>query len=165
MSKYARRFPSLVQVVAFLLLGTIFLAAGQAPSAGSGTRNRMARAADTVLTAGLQAKIPPHVSAMLGISPDRNECPVSQRFERNGKVVRGFNVSLADKNNIVLFVTDEASNEQTYYLTSSQGELRKVVAVREGTGHDLRVTSKEKAAFHKELQYWLDRIVPRSTSK
>lgn len=165
MSKYARRFSSLVQVVAFLLLGTTFLAAGQAPSAGSGTRNRIARAADTVLTAGLQAKIPPHVSAMLGISPDRNECPVSQRFERNGKVVRGFNVSLADKNNIVLFVTDEAANEQTYYLTSSQGQLRKVVAVREGTGHDLRVTSKEKAAFHNELQYWLDRIVPRSTSK
>jgi hypothetical protein len=155
----------LVQVVAFLLLGTTFLAAGQAPSAGSGTRNRIVRAADTVLTAGLQAKIPPHVSAMLGISPDRNECPVSQRFERNGKVVRGFNVSLADKNNIVLFVTDEAANEQTYYLTSSQGQLRKVVAVREGTGHDLRVTSKEKAAFHNELQYWLDRIVPRSTSK
>jgi hypothetical protein len=163
--KFARRFSSLVQVVAFLLLGTTFLAAGQAPSAGSGTRNRIARAADTVLTAGLQAKIPPHVSVMLGISPDRNECPVSQRFERNGKVVRGFNVSLADKNNIVLFVTDEAANEDTYYLTSSEGELRKVLAVREGTGHDLRVTSKEKAAFHKELQYWLDRIVPRSTSK
>ena len=166
MSKFARRFSSSVRVVAFLLLGATFLAAGQAPStSGSRTRDRIERAADTVLTAGLHAKIPPHVSVMLGISPDRNECPVSQRFERDGKVVRGFNVSLADKNNIVLFITDEAANEQTYYLTSSRGELRKVVAVREGTGHDLRITSKEKAAFHIELQYWLDRIVPRSTSK
>jgi len=166
-STFARSFSSrLVRVVTFLLMVATFFAAGQAPStSGSGTRDRIARAADTVLTAGLQAKIPPHVSDMLGISLDRNECPVSQRFERNGKVVRGFNVSLADKNNIVLFVTDEAANEQTYYLTSSEGELRRVVAVRGGTGHDLRVTSKEKAAFRKELQYWLDRIVPRSTSK
>jgi hypothetical protein len=166
-STFARRFSSsLVRVVAFLLTVATVLTAGQAPStSGSATRDRMARAADTVLTAGLQAKIPPHVSDMLGISPDRNECPVSQRFERNGKVVRGFNVSLADKNNIVLFVTDEAANEQTYYLTSFRGELRKVVAVREGTGHELRVASKEKAAFQKELQYWLDRIVPRSKSK
>jgi hypothetical protein len=102
---------------------------------------------------------------MLGISGDRKECLVSQRFERNGKVVRGFNVSLADKNNIVLFVTDEAANEQTYYLTSGRGGLRRVVAVRGGTGHVLQVTGKEKASFERELQFWLDRIVPGRTSK
>ena len=164
--KFARGFSSsMVRVVAFLLTVATFLAAGQASStSGSGTRARLARAADTVLTAGLQAKIPPHVSDMLGISHDKSECPVSQRFERNGKVVRGFDVSRADKSNIVLFVADEATNEQIFYLTSG-GTLRRVLAVREGTGHVLPVTAKEKAAFEKELQFWLDRIVPSKTSK
>lgn len=167
MSKFARAFSSsLVRVVAFLLTVATFLVAGQAPSAsGSGTRQRIARAADTVLTEGLQAKIPPHVSDMLGISSHQKECEVSQRFERNGKLVRGFDVSRADKSNIVFFVVDEATNEQTFYLTSGRGTLRRVLAVREGTGHVLPVTAKEKAAFEKELQFWLDRIVPRSTAK
>ena len=165
--KFARGFSSsTVRVVAFLLTVATFLVAGQAPSEpGSATRQRIAHAADTILTAGLQAKIPPHVSDMLGISHDKSECPVAQRFERNGKVVRGFDVSRADRSNIVLFVADEATNEQTFYLTSGRGTLRRVLAVREGTGHVLPVTAKEKAAFEKELQFWLDRIVPSRTMK
>ena len=167
MSKFARRLSSgLVRVVAFLLPVVTFLAAGQAPSApGFGARERIARAADGVRMGGLQATIPPHVSEMLGISGDGKECLVSQRFERNGKVVRGFNVSVTDKNNIVLFVTNEAANEQTYYLTSGLGGLRRVVAVRGGTGHVLRVTGKQKAAFERELRFWLDQIVPGRRSK
>lgn len=167
MSTFVRGFSiSLVRVVAFLLTVATFLTAGQTPSAsGTGTRDRIARAADTVLTAGLQAKIPPHVSDMLGISSDQKECEVSQKFERNGKLVRGFDVSRADKSNIVLFVVDEATNEQTFYLTSGRGTLRRVLAVREGIGHVLPVTAKEKAAFEKELQFWLGLIVPTSKSK
>ncbi len=167
MSKFDRGFSSSVlRVGAFLLTVATFLVAGQAPSAsGFATRQRISRAADTVLTTGLQAKIPPHVSDMLGISSDQKEYEVSQQFERNGKLVRGLDVSRADKSKIVLFVVDEATNEQTFYLTSGRGTLRRVLAVREGTGHILPVTAKEKAAFEKELQFWLDRIVPSKTSK
>jgi len=165
-SKFARGSSGLVRVVAFLLAPVSGLTAGQAKSApGFGAEGRIARAADIVLAAGFQAKIPPHVSEMLGISADQKECLVSQRFERNGKVVRGFNVSITDKDNIVLFVTDEGANEQTYYLTSGRGGLRRVVAVKGGTGNVLRVTGNEKAAFNRELQFWLDRIVPGKTSK
>jgi hypothetical protein len=102
---------------------------------------------------------------MLGISDGLKECPVAQRFERNGKLVRGFDVSTTNKNDIVIFVTDEATNEQTYYLTSPLGRLRRVLAVREGTGNIQRITGKEKTAFDNELQFWLDRIVPVRTSK
>ena len=149
-----------------LLASLTSLAAGPATSASSvGARERIARAVDRVLKAGLQAKIPLHVSEMLGISDGLRECPVAQRFERNGKLVRGFNVSTTNKNDIVLFVTDEAANEQTYYLTSPLGRLRRVLAVKEGTGNIQRVTGKEKTAFENELQFWLDRIVPTRTSK
>jgi hypothetical protein len=156
----------LVRVVALLLLLLTCLAAGQAQSApGFGDRERIARAANRVLVGGLHAKIPPHVSDMLGISANGKECQVAQRFERAGNLVRTFNVSITDKNNIVLFITDEAANEQTYYLTSDQGRLRRVLAVRGGTGNVLRVTGKERTAFARELQFWLDRIVPATTSK
>jgi hypothetical protein len=60
---------------------------------------------------------------------------------------------------------DEATNEQIFYLTSGRGTLRRVLAVREGTGHVLPMTGKEKAAFEKELQFWLDRIVPSRMTK
>src|ERR1700732_3296417 len=74
-SKFARGLSSgLVRVMAFLLPVVTFLAAGQAPSApGFGARERIARAADRVLMAGLQAKIPPHVSEMLGTFCGRTE--------------------------------------------------------------------------------------------
>jgi hypothetical protein len=167
MSKFARGvLRGSVWAVAFLLPVVSVLAAGQAPAApASGARGRTARAADSVLSAGLQAKIPPHVSDMLGISSDQKECLVSQRFERTGSVVRGFNVSVTNVDDVVLFVTDEAANDQTYYLTSRQGRLRRMVVVRGGTGNVLPLTGKEKAAFQKELQFWLDRIVPRPASK
>ena len=166
MSKFGRGVLSgWVRVLAFLLPLVTCLAAGQARSApGFGARERIARAADRVLVAGLQAKIPPHVSEMLGISADGKECLVSQQFERNGNRVRAFNVSLADKDNIVLFVTDEAANEQTYYLTSGLARLRRVVAVRRGTGGVVRITGKDRTAFERELQFWLGRIVPPRTS-
>jgi hypothetical protein len=160
------RSSGLVWVAALLLLVVTGVSAGQARSAsGFATGERIARAADRVLMAGLQAKIPPHVSQMLGISADEKECLVSQRFERAGKLVRGFNVSITDKNNIVLFVTDEAANKQTYYLTSGTGKLRRVLSVTGGTGHILPLTSKEKSTFNRELQFWLDRILPGTSSR
>ena len=167
MTKLGRsRSSALVLLAAFLLPVLTVLVAAQAKQApASVNQKRIAQAVDKVLVDGLQAKIPPHVSTMLQISDEGNECPVRQGFLRNGAVVRGFNVSVADKNNIVLFVTDESAHEQTYYLTSGLGGLRRVLAVRAGTGHILPVTGKEKAAFKKELQFWLDRIVPDRTSK
>ncbi len=161
----APRFAHRGLLMALLLPVVTCLATGQARSApGSGAHERVERSADVVLAAGLEANIPPHVSEMLGISAGPTECLVSQRFERDGTLVLGFNVSLMNKNHIVLFVVDEAANEQTYYLTSRLG-LRRVVAVREGVGHVWPVAGKQRAAFNKELQFWLDRIFPRRTSK
>ena len=114
--------PNFDPVVVFLMLVAVSLSAQQPrPSHPAGNPDRIARAADTVLCSGVKAKIPPHVSQMLGVTSDLRECPVSQRVERAGKLVRGFNVSLTDKNDIVLIVADEAAKEQTYYLTSSDG--------------------------------------------
>lgn len=88
-----------------------------------------------------------------------------QSVVRGGKLVQGFDVSLANKNDIVLFVVDETANDQALYLTSPAGGLRRVVSVEAGVGAVRRITDKDKKAFEKEKLFWLDRLAPVRTSK
>jgi hypothetical protein len=122
-------------------------------------RKRMAQAVDKTLQEGLQAKLPPHLSTLLGLSEEQ-ECLVRQGVVRTGTVVQGFDVSTVNKNDVVLFVVDETTNNQTLYLTSKQGVLRKVVSVEEGVGRVRKVTGEDRKAFEKEKQFWLDRLAP-----
>jgi hypothetical protein len=119
----------------------------------------MARAVDKTLQEGLHAKLPPHLSTLLGLSQEK-ECLVMQGVVRTGKVVQGFDVSTANKNDIVLFVVNETTNDQTLYLTSKEGVLRKVVTVEEGVGRVQKVTGEGRKGFEKEKQFWLDRLAP-----
>jgi len=112
----------------------------------------MVRAVDKTLQEGLHAKLPPHLSTLLGLSKEE-ECPVMQGMVRTGKVVQGFDVSTANKNDAVLFVVNETTNDQTLYLTSKEGVLRKVVRVEEGwagfKGSPAKIgeCSREKSSF------------------
>ena len=134
--------------------------AGQvAPSASAQSRRRMAKAVDRTAQEGLQAKLPPHLSTLLGLANEQ-ACPVRQAVVRSGKRVQGFDVSTANKNDVVLFVVDETTSNQTLYLTSQQGTLRKVVVVEAGEGRVQQIRSEERKAFEKEKQFWLDRLAP-----
>ncbi len=84
---------------------------------------------------------------------------------RTGSLVQGFDVSVVDKNDIVLFVVDETANDQTLYLTSPNGLLRKVVSVKAGVGSEVRITDEDRKAFAKEKQFWVDRLAPSGTAK
>jgi hypothetical protein len=121
----------------------------------------MVQAVDKTLEEGLHAKLPAHLSTLLGLSREE-ECLVRQGVVRTGKVVQGFDVSTANKNDVVLFVVKEMSNDQTLYLTSKEGALRKVVTVEEGVGQVQKVTGEDRKAFEKEKQFWLDRLAPVS---
>lgn len=125
-------------------------------------RKRMVRAVDKTLQEGLHAKLPPHLSTLLGLSQEK-ECLVRQGVVRTGEVVQGFNVSTANKNDVVLFVVNEATNGQTLYLTTKEGVLRKVVTVEEGVGRIQKVTGEDRKGFEKEKQFWLDRLAPVGT--
>jgi hypothetical protein len=124
----------------------------------------LARAADRVLREGLDAKLPPHLSTLLGLSQE-SEFPVKQRIWRAGKMVQGFDVSVGDKKDVVLFVVDEGASNQTLYLTSAQGRLRKMVSVTNGEGSVAKITDDDKKAFEKEKEFWLGRLVPPKASK
>ena len=121
----------------------------------------MVRAVDKTLQEGLHAKLPPHLSTLLGLS-NEEECLVMQGVVRTGRLVQGFDVSTTNKNDVVLFVANETTNNQTLYLTSKEGALRKVVTVEEGVGQVRKITSEDRKAFEKEKQFWLDRLAPDS---
>ena len=80
-------------------------------------------------------------------------------------MVQGLDVTVANENDIVLFVVDETPNDQTLYLTSPEGTLRKVVSVKAGVGAVERITDTNKKAFEKEKQFWVDRLAPAHAAK
>lgn len=83
---------------------------------------------------------------------------------RSGSVVQGIDVSVTNKSDIVLFVVDEGSGDQTFYLTSPEGALKRVVSVKAGVGNAVRLTPELRKAFDKEKQFWIGRLLP-STPK
>ena len=148
--------------VVLLLAVVMFVSAAWAqvtPSPSPQARQRMARAVDKILKEGLHGKLPPHLSTLLGLSKEE-ECPVIQGVVRTGKVVQGFDVSTANNNDIVVFVVNETTNDQTLYLTSKDGVLRRVVKVEKGVGQVQKITGKDQKAFEKERVFWLNRLSP-----
>jgi hypothetical protein len=149
------------------MLAVVFLrpAAGQTQhSSRLNAPNRLAKAADITFVKGLHAKLPPHISTLLGLSKEE-EVQVMQGVVRTGSLVQGFDVSASDKKVIVLFVVDETSNDQSLYLTSPEGNLLKMISVKAGTGQTVRITDAERQAFKKEKQFWIDRLVPPAPAK
>ena len=88
-----------------------------------------------------------------------------QSVVRTGNLVQGLDVSVTHKNDIVLFVVDETANDQTLYLTSPEGALRKVVSVKAGVGDAVRINAKYQEAFKKEKQFWVNRLAPSGAAK
>ncbi len=163
MSKFdGERLSRFMLAVVLPLVVVMFVSASRAqvgPSPSPQAQKRMVRAVDKTLQEGLHAKLPPHLSTLLGLSKEE-ECNVMQGVVRTGKVVQGFDVSTANKNDVVLFVVNETINDQALYLTSKEGVLRKVVIVEKGVGRVQKITGRDRKAFEKEKVFWLDRLAP-----
>ena len=127
-------------------------------------QNKFAEAAETTSRVGFHATLPPHISTLLGVAKEI-ECPILQSVIRAGQVVQGLDVSVANKRDIVLFLVNESTKEQTYYLTSPAGKLRRVVAVKKGVGDVAAITPKEEKSFQDQKQYWIGRLVPHLKAK
>ncbi len=156
------RSSRLSAAVIFLLAVAMLVSATRAqvrPSPGSQARQRMAQAVDKIVQEGLHAKLPPHLSTLLGLSKEQ-ESQVRQGVVRTGNVVQGFDVSTSNKNDVVIFVVNETTNDQALYLTSKEGLLRKMVKVQAGVGQVQKITDKDRKAFEKEKVFWLNRLAP-----
>lgn len=133
--------------------------AAQSQSKAPAASKRLAAAVDRTMQQGHDAILPPHISSLLGISPNEQEIPIKQ-FAEMGELIRGFDVSIDNHDDIVIFVEDRSKNESTFYLTSPRGGVRKVLSVRAGVGYMRIPTAADKTEFQKEKQYWLDRLAP-----
>jgi hypothetical protein len=123
------------------------------------TQQRFALAVNKTLEQGHDAFLPPHISHLLGISPEEQKVPVKQ-FAEMGQTVRGFEVSAEKHDDIVIFVENQSQGESTFYLVSARGSARRVVSVKAGVGYDRIPTAVDRKDLATEKQYWLDRLVP-----
>ena len=149
-----------LNVLPFILLAVCSVVAQSQKPATTDTKRSLATAIARTLEQGHDAILPPHVSHLLGISPEEQEVPVKQ-FAQMGEPIRGFEVSTAKPNDIVIFVESRAKKESTFYLMSRRGTLRRVLTVVEGTGHSRRPTKDDEEAFEPEKQRWVDQLVPK----
>ncbi len=163
MSKWdGDRSSRLSAAVVFLLAVLMSVSVTRAqvqPSPSLQARKRMVQAVDKILQEGLHANLPPHLSTLLGLTKEE-ECHVMQGVVRSGKIVQGFDVSTANKADVVIFVVNETTNDQTLYLTSREGMLRKVVKVEKGVGRVQKITGEDRKMFEKERVFWLGRLAP-----
>src|SRR5581483_547318 len=106
--------------LAFVVCGGCQLLGQTHSPAKTQSQKRFVLAVNQTLEKGVQASLPPHISTLLGIAHEQ-ESPVKQGVQRTGTTVKGIDVSIANKNDVVLFVVDEAANDQTLYLTSPEG--------------------------------------------
>lgn len=150
-----------LELVTVVVLSTVCALSAQtktstAPKASS----RLASAINRTLEQGRDATLPPHISHLLGISPQEHEVPVKQ-FTQMGEPIRGFEVSRDEHNNVVVFVERRAQKKATFYLTSPRGRLRRVLSVIEGVGYDRLPTESDKKEFEIEKQYWIDLLTSK----
>lgn len=110
---------------------------------------------------GKDAQMPATLSNLLGLTASREVVPVKQVAAKiAGSDMIGFNVSAKNHEDIVIF--RETPTVRTYFLTSPEGRLRKVIQSRKPVNGEsdfvtteLRPSGQEKP-FEKEKQCWMD---------
>ncbi len=115
----------------------------------------------TLSEMGKDAQMPPVLSNLLGLVENPEAVAVKQIAAKiKGTDMIGFNVTVKNHNDIVIF--RETATVRTYFLTSPEGVLRKVVESRKpehGVGvfetTELRPAGQQKR-FERERQCWMD---------
>jgi hypothetical protein len=127
-------------------------------------RAELATAAQAAIDRGFHAELPPHISTLLGLA-NEEKCPVMQGVLRTTERIQGIDVVEKNHNDIVLFTVDAATQDQTFYLTSLSGALRKVLSVKGGVGQVVQPTRADHEAFQKEKKMWEDRLALPPSAK
>lgn len=84
---------------------------------------------------------------------------------RSSEMIQGIDVTEKNHNDIVIFVVEAASNDQTLYLTSPAGALRRMLSVKQGTGYVVKPTKADVELFQKEKRMWEERLVTQAPAK
>ena len=114
----------------------------------------LAERIDQALQSGVDAKISPNLSLVLGLAKSDEATPVKQFVYREGSHVRTFNVCAADHKKIVLLTVDEQTRTTTAFLISPKGNLRKAVSYTAGAASALLASDAAQLALRPELEFW-----------
>jgi hypothetical protein len=106
------------------------------------------------VTAGVDAKLPPVLSVVLGVASREQATPVRQIVVRAESKVRTFNVSASDHSKVVLLWVDEQAQATMAFLVSPKGNLRKAVAYTAGSPAEVLSNETARPALARELEYW-----------
>lgn len=122
----------------------------------------LAAAADVVVQRGFHVELPPHISTLLGLTREQT-CAVTQGILRSSGKTQGIDITEKNPDDIVIFIVDDTTQDQTFYLTSRMGALRRLVSVKEGIGHVLTPTKADVEAFQQEKKMWEERLAATPT--
>ncbi len=84
---------------------------------------------------------------------------------RSSGKTQGFEVTEKNHDDIVIFIVDETTKDQIFYLTSPNGALRRVVAVKQGVGNVVKPMTADVEAFQKEKKIWEERLAAETPAK
>jgi len=108
------------------------------------------------LHSGQDAKLPPHLSVLLGLSASETSTPVRQLEFKNGDDIKTLNVCASDHQSVVLMSVG-TNKRVSAYLMSSDGVLRKAIVYQVGGDtRELRL-AEASGAFLQERKLWLER--------
>jgi hypothetical protein len=111
---------------------------------------------DVVVHNGPDSQLPAHLSVVIGISQVEQTTAVKQAVARDGAMVRTFNVSVANHDDVVMILYDEQSRAAKAYLSSPAGTLRKAVSYQADAPATVRPLGAARDDFAKEINFWVE---------
>jgi hypothetical protein len=131
-------------VLAVALLG------GAARAATSWAETLATRA----LNEGPTSQLPPHLTAVLGLSRDDEGLAVRQLVFRDGFTVRTFNVGARAPHRVVVMVVDEAARLTVAYLVTPHGHLQRALQYHAGEAPQELSAAVAQPGFAAEARFW-----------
>ena len=106
------------------------------------------------LKQGPSSQLPPHLTAVLGLSGDGQGLAVRQLVARDGFIVRTFNVGAQAPHRVVLMVADEAAKSTVAYLLTPRGHLTRALQYHAGAAPEEVPVAAAHQGFAAEVRFW-----------
>lgn len=110
------------------------------------------------VTGRQEARLPPHLSVLLGVSASESSTPVWQLSRKSSSALRLFNVCQDNHDNVVL-ITTGADNQSAAYLMSAGGVLLKAIVYQVGGATQEPSLAQANKAFRQQRDFWLQQAL------
>jgi hypothetical protein len=109
------------------------------------------------LGSGFLTRLPPEISLAFGLAKAADGSDVRQLITKEAHQVRTFNVSVANRADLVIFNLNARTGASVAYLLGPDGLLRKAVSYQTGAAVQELGTADARAGFARETRFWAAR--------